>query len=188
MHLHIHFFKESRKRWYCTRKKNGLIILVEIGVFVLRRKKWGNGLALAATTKLHRYLKMKKNWNYVGKWVVNDAREWIIIHWINYKFFGQWRRSTISHYLFELIINLRNNWSGQVIKFWTIEEANLKSIELTRNLKNNWGPGSNFLGGLYPMMVKNPWYRVVVTVVITLAWWLLVWVWSLWFCQSIMLS
>ena len=42
-------------------KKKGLIILVEIGVFVLRRKKkWGNGLALAATTKLHRYLKMKK--------------------------------------------------------------------------------------------------------------------------------
>ena len=42
-------------------KKNGLIILVEIGVFVLRRKKkWGNGLALAATTKLRRYLKMKK--------------------------------------------------------------------------------------------------------------------------------
>ena len=35
--------------------------MVEIGLFVLRRKKkWGNGLALAATTKFHRYLKMKK--------------------------------------------------------------------------------------------------------------------------------
>ena len=34
--------------------------MVEVGVFVLRIKKWGNGLALVTTTKLHRYLKMKK--------------------------------------------------------------------------------------------------------------------------------
>ena len=27
---------------------------------MLRIKKWGNGLALATTTKLYRYLKMKK--------------------------------------------------------------------------------------------------------------------------------
>ena len=40
MHLHIHFFKKSR-RCCCTRKKNGLIVLVEIGVFVLGRKKMG---------------------------------------------------------------------------------------------------------------------------------------------------
>ena len=38
MHLHIHLFKESR-RWCCITNKNGLIILVEIGVFVLKRKK-----------------------------------------------------------------------------------------------------------------------------------------------------
>ena len=33
--------------------------MVKVGVFVLRIRKWGNGLALATTTKLHRYLKMK---------------------------------------------------------------------------------------------------------------------------------
>ena len=40
MHLHIHLFKESR-RWCCTRKKNGLIILVEIGVFCVEKKENG---------------------------------------------------------------------------------------------------------------------------------------------------
>ena len=34
--------------------------MVEIGVFLLKERKWANGLALAATTKLRRYLKMKK--------------------------------------------------------------------------------------------------------------------------------
>ena len=34
--------------------------MVKVGIFVLRIKKWGNGLALATITKLYRYLKMKK--------------------------------------------------------------------------------------------------------------------------------
>ena len=71
---------------------------------VEKKKKWGNGLALAATTKLHRYLKMKKTEIMLGnglsmmleseilsnKLIINflDNREdqlLVIIFWTNYK-------------------------------------------------------------------------------------------------------
>ena len=94
MHLHIQRVKMLHldKKWinsfgwdksFCVEKKeNG-----------------GNGLTLATiATKLHRPKNEKKNWNYVGKWFVNEAGVWIIIHLINYKFFGQLRRSILSHY------------------------------------------------------------------------------------------
>ena len=71
---------------------------------VEKKKKWGNGLALAATIKLHRYLKMKKIEIMLGnglsmmleseilsnELIINflDNREdqlLVIIFWTNYK-------------------------------------------------------------------------------------------------------
>ena len=48
---------------------------------VEKKENGGNGLTLATiATKLRRPKNEKKNWNYVGKWFVNEAGVWIIIH------------------------------------------------------------------------------------------------------------
>ena len=57
-------------------KKNGLIVLVEIGVFLLRREKMGQWAGTSSYNKTPQVPKdEKKKINYVGKWVVNDVRE-----------------------------------------------------------------------------------------------------------------
>ena len=48
----------------------------------------GQWAGTSSSNKAPSVPKDEKNRNYVGKWVVYDAREWVIIYWINYKFFG----------------------------------------------------------------------------------------------------